>query len=164
MRGRGVDFATITHAAGISSTGDIELDGRLPFDEPYEIPASTALAIRRARAEGRRIVAIGTTVVRALEHAGSDRGTVVDGSGLANQRIDDTSRLQVVDLVLSGVHEPGTTHHQLLRAFVDADTLQRADEAVTSLGYRSHEFGDSVLFERKRPTLAHANIDSRSAA
>ena len=49
MRGRGIDFATITHAAGISSTGDPELDRRLPFDEPYRIPQTTVAAIRRTR-------------------------------------------------------------------------------------------------------------------
>jgi S-adenosylmethionine:tRNA ribosyltransferase-isomerase len=73
MRSRGIGFATITHAAGISSTGDPELDRRLPFDEPYDIPASTARAITTTRARGGRIVAIGTTVVRALEHAGPRR-------------------------------------------------------------------------------------------
>src|SRR5205085_2410704 len=69
LRGRGIAFATLTHAAGISSTGDIELDRRLPFDEPYRIPPATAAAIRRVRARGGRVVAVGTTVVRALEHA-----------------------------------------------------------------------------------------------
>src|SRR5436190_352130 len=59
---RGIAFATITHAAGISSTGDTELDRRLPLDEPYRIPVATAFAIRRTRAQGGRIVAVGTTV------------------------------------------------------------------------------------------------------
>lgn len=66
LRGRGVEFATITLAAGISSTGDPALDARLPFDEPYRISMSTASAIRRAKARGGRVVAVGTTVVRAL--------------------------------------------------------------------------------------------------
>jgi S-adenosylmethionine:tRNA ribosyltransferase-isomerase len=70
MRARDIVFATLTHAAGISSTGDPELDNLLPFDEPYSIPAATAVAIRAARDRGSRIVAIGTTVVRALEAAG----------------------------------------------------------------------------------------------
>src|SRR5204863_9576651 len=69
MRRRGVAFATLTHAAGISSTGDDELDRRLPFDEPYRIPVAAVAAIERARSRGGRVVAIGTTVVRALEHA-----------------------------------------------------------------------------------------------
>jgi len=66
---RGIGFATLTHAAGISSTGDRELDRRLPLDEAYRIPDATARAIVNTRRAGGRIVAIGTTVVRALEHA-----------------------------------------------------------------------------------------------
>src|SRR5262245_60906985 len=80
MRTRGVTFATLTHAAGLSSTGDAELDRRLPFDEPYRIPSATAVAIRRGRG---RVVAVGTTVVRALEHAASRDGRVRAGDGLA---------------------------------------------------------------------------------
>ena len=79
MRERGIAFATITLAAGISSTGDPELDRRLPFDEPYRIPHATASAIRRVRSDGGRIIAIGTTVVRALEHAAARTGVVASG-------------------------------------------------------------------------------------
>jgi S-adenosylmethionine:tRNA ribosyltransferase-isomerase len=148
MRARGIAFATLTHAAGISSTGDAELDRRLPFDEPYRIPAATAVAIRRVRARGGRIVAIGTTVVRALEHAASDDGQVGGGEGLATQRIGATTRLRVVDVILSGAHEPGTSHHELLRAFTDDSTLGLADDELEACNYRTHEFGDSVLIEK----------------
>ncbi|HWY25329.1 MAG TPA: S-adenosylmethionine:tRNA ribosyltransferase-isomerase, partial [Nevskia sp.] len=96
LRRRGIAFATLTHAAGISSTGDAALDARLPFDEPYRIPRSTAAAIRAARTRGGRVVAIGTTVVRALEHAGRRDGQVPAGEGLATQRIGPASRLRVV--------------------------------------------------------------------
>jgi S-adenosylmethionine:tRNA ribosyltransferase-isomerase len=147
MHALGVEFATITHAAGISSTGDAELDTRLPFDEPYEIPSTTAKAIKRARVDGRRVIAIGTTVVRALEHAGS-LGSVRDGSGVATQRIDQTTRLRIVDVIVSGVHERTTSHYQLLRAFARRSTLEKADAALAAHGYRTHEFGDSVWFER----------------
>jgi S-adenosylmethionine:tRNA ribosyltransferase-isomerase len=148
MRARGVAVATLTHAAGISSTGDNELDLRLPFDEPYHIPVATARALRRARARGGRIVAIGTTVVRALEHAAMADGQVHAGEGLATQRIDGT-RLRIVDAILTGTHEPGTSHYQLLRAFADDATLRRANEALNASHYRTHEFGDSVLLERR---------------
>src|SRR5205823_6399516 len=93
MKRRGIEFATITHAAGISSTGDAALDARLPFDEPYDIPVATALAIDQARAEHRRVVAIGTTVVRALEHAGSDGRSIRPGSGMATNRDRKSTRL-----------------------------------------------------------------------
>lgn len=148
MTSTGVQFATITHAAGISSTGDPHLDALLPFDEPYRIPASTAAAIADARDRGGRIVAIGTTVVRALEHAAAVDGIVRNGTGLATNRIGPLSQLRVVDAVFSGVHEPGTSHHELLRAFVDDLTLLHLDEALLAHGYRTHEFGDSVFVER----------------
>ncbi len=149
MRVRGVSFDTITHAAGLSSTGDGELDRRLPFDEPYRIADSTAAAIRRTQAKGGRIIAIGTTVVRALEHAASRDGFVHGGEGLATQRIDAASRLRVVDALLTGIHEPGTSHYQLLRAFADEKSLRRASAELHAHGYRTHEFGDSALIERK---------------
>jgi S-adenosylmethionine:tRNA ribosyltransferase-isomerase len=142
---KAVAFATITHAAGISSTGDPDLDRLLPFDEPYRIPPATAQAIQHARRAGRRVVAIGTTVVRALEHSAARFGAVVAGDGVANQRIGAQTRLRVVDAILSGTHEPGTSHYDLLRAFADETTLRRADQALEQGGFRTHEFGDSVL-------------------
>jgi S-adenosylmethionine:tRNA ribosyltransferase-isomerase len=152
IRARGVSVAAITHAAGISSTGDDELDRRLPFDEPYRISAATACAILRTRVRGGRIVAIGTTVVRALEHAAAVSGQVHAGEGLATQRINAETRLRVVDVILSGAHEPGTSHYELLRAFTDDAILRRASAELDARGYRTHEFGDSVLIEKKAQT------------
>lgn len=151
MRQRGVEFETITHAAGISSTGDDELDRLLPFDEPYRIPEVTALAIQKARARGGRIVAVGTTVVRALEHAAVGDGRVRSGEGVATQRIGPSARLRVVDAILSGTHERGTSHYELLRAFLDDATLERASKEMDECDYLTHEFGDSVLIERAFP-------------
>ena len=148
MRERGIGFATITLGAGISSTGDPELDRRLPFDEPYRIPASTAAAISRTRAAGKRIIAVGTTVVRGLEHAAALDGVVRPGDGIADQRIGPGSRLRIVDVLLSGTHEPDGSHYQILRAFLDDLTLADADAALDAKGYRTHEFGDSLLIER----------------
>ena len=121
MRTRRVRFATMTHAAGLSSTGDPELDALLPFDEPYRIPARTAWELRQARTEGRRIIAIGTTVVRALEHAAARDGIVRAGNGVATQRIGPSTHLRVVDAILSGTHERGSSHYELLRAFADEE-------------------------------------------
>jgi len=148
MRERGIAFATITLAAGISSTGDPALDWRLPFDEAYRIPATTASAIRDAHARGGRIVAVGTTVVRALEHAAAADGVVGAGDGIANQRMGRNSRVKIVGAILSGTHEPGSSHYEMLRAFLDDHTLAAATAALDARGYRTHEFGDSVLIER----------------
>jgi S-adenosylmethionine:tRNA ribosyltransferase-isomerase len=148
LAARGIRVATLTHAAGLSSTGDPALDARLPFDEAYRIPVSTSQAIHDARKNRGRIVAIGTTVVRALEHAASVDGAVAPGERLATQTIGAGSRLRVVDVLLSGTHESGSSHYELLRAFVDNATLRRMDEQLQSRRYRTHEFGDSVLVER----------------
>jgi S-adenosylmethionine:tRNA ribosyltransferase-isomerase len=172
-RRRGVAFATITHAAGISSTGDPLLDAQLPFDEPYGIPHSTATLIRRTRASGGRVIAIGTTVVRALEDAARADGTVAAGEGVARHLIGRTTRLRVVDAILSGTHEPGTSHYELLRAFADEATLARADSELQARGYRTHEFGDSVFIAKRHPvtrrpaaphTLRAGGSGARSAA
>jgi len=148
LAARGVKFATLTHAAGLSSTGDPRLDSRLPLDEPYNIPAVTAEAIRQARSRGERIVAIGTTVVRALEDAAWANGNIIAGPGLARLKLGPETRLRVIDAILSGTHENGTSHHELLRAFVPHPLLRQIDERLETCGYRTHEFGDSVLIER----------------
>ena len=93
--------------------------------------------------------AVGTTVVRALEHAATCAGGVRPGEGLATQRIGAATRLRVVDVLLSGTHEPGTSHYELLRAFTDDATLGRANDELDAHDYRTHEFGDSLLLERR---------------
>jgi S-adenosylmethionine:tRNA ribosyltransferase-isomerase len=142
---RGIRFATLTHAAGISSTGDAELDRRLPLDEPYHIPESTVRAILRVRERCGRVVAIGTSTTRALESAAAWASPIRAGDGLARLRIGPGTRLRVVDAIVTGVHEPGTSHHELLRAFAADEVLARAAVALEGHGYRTHEYGDSVL-------------------
>jgi S-adenosylmethionine:tRNA ribosyltransferase-isomerase len=147
-RRRGIGLATLTHAAGISSTGNPTLDLRLPFDEPYCIPERTAAAVNQAKSEGRYIVAIGTTVVRALESAAGADGNVRAGEGIASGRIGRDTRLRVVDAILTGIHQPGESHFELLRAFADHAVLEHISAVVVKHGYRAHEFGDSMLIER----------------
>ena len=146
LKARGVVFATLTHAAGISSTGDDELDARLPLDEPYDVPAVTVRAIEDAKARGGRVIALGTTVTRALEHAASN-GTLRAGPGVADQRLEQGTPLHVVDAIISGTHEPGTSHYELLRAFAGDVVLRQAAVELERAGYLTHEFGDSVLVE-----------------
>ncbi|HZD21405.1 MAG TPA: S-adenosylmethionine:tRNA ribosyltransferase-isomerase [Burkholderiales bacterium] len=160
LRSRGVGFGSITLAAGISSTGDAALDARLPLAEPYCVPAATATAIRAAKARGGRIIAIGTTVVRALEHSGGRAG-----SGVADQRVAVGTELCVVDAILTGTHEPHESHYQLLRAFADEAPLAAASQALETAGYRTHEFGDSMLvFKTARAALSNCAQPERHKA
>jgi S-adenosylmethionine:tRNA ribosyltransferase-isomerase len=160
LRERGIGFATLTHAAGLSSTGDPALDARLPLAEPYHLGAATVQAMARTRAAGGRIVALGTTVTRALEHAAS-LGPLRPGEGLADNRLGPGSALRVVDGLVSGTHEPGTSHHALLQAFAPAATLGRMDRALEEGGYRGHEYGDSLLLWR---ACARAGTRGREVA
>ena len=159
-RRRGIRFATLTHAAGLSSTGDPVLDRRLPFDEPYRIPATTAAMIADAKSNGARIVAVGTTVVRAIESAANSDGIVSAGDGVARGRIHGETRLRVVDAILTGVHAPGESHFELLRTFADDARLEAIATALAQGRYRTHEFGDFVLIERQPKSSVSETITS----
>jgi S-adenosylmethionine:tRNA ribosyltransferase-isomerase len=148
LAARAIGFATLTLAAGISSTGDPALDSQLPLDEPYHLPAATVRAIAATKATGHRVVALGTTVTRALEHAALNGTGLLPGSGLATQRIGAGTPLRVVDAIVTGTHEPGESHYELLRAFVGDWVLERMTAGLEEQGYRTHEFGDSVLLVR----------------
>jgi S-adenosylmethionine:tRNA ribosyltransferase-isomerase len=142
---RGARLTHVTHAASISSTGSELLDARLPLAERYEIGASTALALANARAESGRVIAVGTSVVRALEGHASADGSVAAGSGETELRLSGSYSPRVVDGLLTGLHEPGTSHFALLEAFAPRPLLQRAVEHAARTGYLQHEFGDSCL-------------------
>ena len=145
LRRRGVGLARLTHAAGLSSTGDPALDAALPLPEAYDIPAETVAAIAEARASGGRIVAAGTTVVRALESAAAGLGGLQPGPGTARLRLFAGFRRRVVDGILTGLHEPGTSHFALLGAFASAELLEAASRHAEAAGYLAHEFGDTSL-------------------
>ncbi|NNF08470.1 MAG: S-adenosylmethionine:tRNA ribosyltransferase-isomerase [Candidatus Eisenbacteria bacterium] len=146
---RGIAFATLSHAAGISSTGDPDLDQRLPLDEPYEIPPRTAAAINKARLQGNRVIAIGTTVVRALEAATCSGCVVRSGLGVARNLIGASTNLCTVDAIVTGVHEHGESHYELLRAFADTSVLESMNQRAAAEDFQAHEFGDSMLIERQ---------------
>jgi S-adenosylmethionine:tRNA ribosyltransferase-isomerase len=160
LRRRGIDVATVTHAAGLSATGDPALDAALPLPERYEVPAAAVAAVAAARRRGGRVLAVGTTVVRALEAAAAG-GTLRAGSGITDLRIGPDHALRVVDGLLTGMHAPAESHYALLGAFVDGATLARATEHARVQRYRCHEFGDVTLLA---PGLDRARIGSPRAA
>jgi S-adenosylmethionine:tRNA ribosyltransferase-isomerase len=145
LRRRGVRIATLTHAAGLSATGDEALDAALPLAEPYEIPASTAHAVVDAMRRGERVVAVGTSVVRALEDGAQKHGTVRAGRELATLVLSARHRPCVVSGLLTGVHMPGESHYRLLEAFVSQGLLAEAARHAQLSGYRPHELGDACL-------------------
>jgi S-adenosylmethionine:tRNA ribosyltransferase-isomerase len=129
----GVSLATITLHTGVSSPEGHEP----PFPEEYEVPEVTASQIRRARG---RVIAVGTTVVRALETTGGE-----PRSGWTRLVIGPERGVRVVDGLITGWHEPQASHLQMLEAIAGRELLRRSYERALTCGYRWHEFGDSHL-------------------
>lgn len=149
LRRRGVTVARVTHAAGLSSTGDERLDLRLPLAERYDVPAETVRAVERARARGGRVIAVGTTVARALESAAeAGDGRLVPSSGTTDLLLGPERRPRIVDGIVTGVHEFATSHYTLLESFAPRALLDRAHTFAESARYLGHEFGDTVLVLR----------------
>lgn len=155
---RGVHVARVTHAAGLSSTGEPTLDARLPLPERYDVPRETVVAAARAKARGGRIVAVGTSAARALESSArrGDRGLVA-GEEVTSLRLGPEERLRFVDAILTGMHEPGTSHFELLSGLARREDLARASEVGSREGFLLHEFGDAMLvLGPERPRLPEA--------
>jgi S-adenosylmethionine:tRNA ribosyltransferase-isomerase len=145
LRRRGVALAHLTHAAGLSATGDPALDAALPLPERYDIPARTVRAIAETREGGGRVIAVGTSVVRALEGAFAARGQLRAGVGITELRLSPRHQRRVVDGLLCGVHDPHESHYALLGCFADAPLLRAAHAYARAHGFHSHELGDVAL-------------------
>jgi S-adenosylmethionine:tRNA ribosyltransferase-isomerase len=144
LRQRGVALAAVTEGAGLSSTGDPALDDALPLPERFEVPAATVAAVEAARARDGRVIAVGTTVVRALESAAAS-SELRPSSGDTDLVIGPGYRLRVADGLFTGIHEPTATHFALLQAFASRTQLEAAYAHAERGGYLGHEFGDTNL-------------------
>ena len=120
--------------------------------ERYEIPSDLPAAIERTRREGRRVVAAGTTVVRALEAAVDEGGRVREGAAETALYIKPGFRFRVIDAMLTNFHLPRSTLLVLVSAFAGYDAVRRAYEQAVSLGYRFFSFGDAMFVERGQDT------------
>jgi len=119
--------------------------GELPYPERYRVPRSTAVAINAARSRGGRIVAVGTTVVRALETVAGSDGRVKAGHGWTDVVIKPDRHLRVIDGLLTGFHEPKASHLAMLEALAGREHLVLAYESALNHRYLWHEFGDVHL-------------------
>ena len=138
---RGVLFAPITLHCGVSSLEE----GENPYPERFKVPAETAWLANSVRTRGGRVIAVGTTVVRALETVATPDGVVEPRSGVTNLTVTPERGLRAVDGLITGWHEPESSHLRLLEAAAGPDLLRRSCEAAYAGGYRFHEFGDSHL-------------------
>src|ERR1700722_3309338 len=138
---RGVAFAPITLRCGVSS---LEA-GEDPYPEQYDVPAATARLVNLTRRSGGRVIAVGTTVVRALETAALGSEEVAARAGWTSHVVTPDTGVRVADGLPTGLHEPRSSHLRMLAAFHDEDLLRACYEAALSRGYLWHEFGDVHL-------------------
>lgn len=138
---KGVRIAEITLHTGVSS---LERD-EPPYEEWFEVSPLAAAAVNETRRAGRRVVAVGTTAVRALESATDGSGQVVPQRGWTDLVITPERGVRVVDGLLTGFHEPRASHLSLLEAFAGRPHLRRTYRAALRGRYLWHEFGDLHL-------------------
>jgi len=144
LQSNGVVIAPIILHTGVAS---LEA-GELPYPERFRVAGCAAAAVNRARANGRRVVAVGTTVVRALETVAAPDGTVSAGEGWTDLVITPERGVRTVDTLVTGFHEPRASHLAMLEAIVGRRHLQIAYKAALENGYLWHEFGDLHLLVR----------------
>ena len=138
---RGISVAPITLHTGVSSQDA----GEPPQPERFAVPVSTARLVNVTRAWGARVVAVGTTVTRALESAADDDGVVRERSGWTDLVLRADRPARVVTGLVTGWHAPGASHLQLLQAVAGGALVQRAYVEALRERYLWHEFGDSCL-------------------
>jgi len=137
----GVVVAPVTLHTGVSSLEK----GEPPLPEPYRVPATTARLVNLTRAAGGRVVAVGTTVTRALESVAAFDDVVAPGSGWTDLVLGPGRPARVVDGLITGWHEPGASHLLLLEAVAGHALVAAAYRGAATHGYLWHEFGDSAL-------------------
>lgn len=138
---KGVSVAPIVLHAGVSSYEEDESPG----EERYEVPPTTATVVNAQRAAGGRVIAVGTTVVRALETVADASGVVHPGRGLTDLVVTPDRGIRAADGLLTGWHEPRSSHLRMLEAFVPRSHLQEVYDRAILEGYLWHEFGDLLL-------------------
>ena len=141
LRRAGIQLAKLVLHTGVAS---LELHER-PYEEWYEVPLRTAERLRAAKARGGRVIAVGTTVVRALESIVDHNGDVVASRGWTDIVLTPERGVRVVDGLLTGLHEPRASHLQMLEAIAGRAVIERAYGEALERGYLWHEFGDMHL-------------------
>ncbi|MGC9961121.1 MAG: S-adenosylmethionine:tRNA ribosyltransferase-isomerase [Acidimicrobiales bacterium] len=138
---RGIGVAPLLLHTGVAS---LEA-GEHPYDELYRVPGATARRVNDARRDGGRVIAVGTTVVRALETVVDEAGTVHPGGGWTDLVVAPDRRIRSVDGLLTGWHEPEASHLAMLEAVAGRELLERSYTVALEEGYLWHEFGDVHL-------------------
>lgn len=138
---KGVQIAPLILHTGVASLEDHEP----PYEEYYRVPAETANLVNTARVAGRRVIAVGTTVVRALETVTDSAGVTHPGEGWTRVIVTPQRGIRAVNAMLTGLHEPRATHLAMLEALAGLEHLQVTYAEALQNNYLWHEFGDLHL-------------------
>jgi len=138
---RGISVAPITLHTGFSS----QEAGEGPQPERFVVPEVTARLVNDVRCSGGRVIAVGTTVTRALESAADPDGFVLESRGWTELVLGPDHPVRVVSGLVTGLHNPDASHLLLVEAVAGAELAQRAYDAAVGADYLWHEFGDSCL-------------------
>jgi len=146
LKQNGVNIVPITHAIGLSSAGDTEIDNKLPLPERYWISNESASMINNAKNSGKRIIALGTSVTRALESVVINNGNnITPGMGVSDLKITASHQRKLVSGIFSGLHTSEECHIRLLSSFAPLPMLEKSYREAIERGYLWHEYGDACL-------------------
>jgi S-adenosylmethionine:tRNA ribosyltransferase-isomerase len=151
IRARGVAIEPLVLDVGLGTFKPMDgesIDGHAMHAERYEIPESTAAAVRAAKREGRRVIVAGTTALRALEASAAKHGEVAAGAEETALFITPGFAFRVADALLTNFHLPGSTLLVLVSAFGGYDRMRAAYRAAVDEGYRFYSFGDAMFVTR----------------
>ncbi len=151
VRRRGVRTASITLHVGAGTFLPVRtarIEDHVMHAERFDLPPATAHEVRDARERGGRVVAVGTTVARTLEHRALDDGSVEPGRGRCSLFIHPGFRFRVVDVLITNFHLPRSTLLMLVSAFAGRERILAAYRSAVEGGYRFYSYGDSMLVER----------------
>jgi S-adenosylmethionine:tRNA ribosyltransferase-isomerase len=155
LRARGVKTAFVTLHVGLGTFQPVtaeDLDDHRMHAEAFAVPFETAAAVAEARARGAPVVAVGTTVVRALESAAASDGTLAAGAGETRLLIQPGYCFRVVDRLLTNFHLPRSTLLALVAAFAGRERVLAAYGVAIAAGYRFYSYGDAMLVDRTAPS------------
>jgi S-adenosylmethionine:tRNA ribosyltransferase-isomerase len=138
---QGVQIAPLLLHTGVASLEEHEP----PYEEYYRVPPETARLVNETKQAGKRVIAIGTTVVRALETVTDSNGTTHPGEGWTREIITPQRGVRAIQGLLTGLHEPRATHLAMLAALASQEHLQATYAEALREGYLWHEFGDLHL-------------------
>lgn len=150
LRDHGVETATVTLHVGPGTFQPVRTEAvteHRMHPERFEIPADTAERVNRGKAEGRRIIAVGTTSVRALETAVRTDGTIADGAGTSELFIAPGFRFTIVDGLITNFHLPKSTLLMLVAAFAGRERVLAAYRTAVDMGYRFYSYGDAMFIQ-----------------